>query len=227
MNNIQLKTTPYVYFGRKIDIYNPQNDDTIYGTLTCIKNNSFNIDTMTFADDDVVIDLGSNVGVLDLAISSKNPKITCYCFDASEVAINCLKINSVVNGFFNIHAFQFGVAGTSKLQTFHSNGKEITCLVKDEFDGNHNTQFAQTIKMIGILDIFSSPLLNLSKVKLFKIDIEGGEYEILKVLFNHLDILKRIEYFHIEFHDVGDFSRKQEYINKLREIFGDKLLLQT
>ena len=204
-----------------------ENDDTIYGTLSCLQNDKFHFRDVPFADGDVFIDIGCNVGLVGLVISKLSPKIKVYSFDASSLAIECARKAAGLNGLTNFEAYNLAIGAVNQANvTFFSNGKDASCLVEDGLNKSNNVP-ENTVNKIKIDEIFDSPFLGIKKVKYLKMDIEGGEFEIFDRLFTQRpDILDRIEYLHIEIHPYQEF-KPLELEAKIRAKWGNKVFFDV
>lgn len=210
--------------GVDLTIVHPQNDSTLWGTLAAIKEGTFKLDKVDFKTGDVFIDLGSNIGVLSCLVAKKHPGVKVYAFDASPIAILCLKMNCNLNSILNVTAFQKAIgANFEKNVKFYSNSKEVSTLVEEKLDTQNRTDFYECDK-IKITDIFDSPFLGIDKVKYFKVDIEGTEFECFDYIYDQRkDVLDRIDYINLEIHSYPD----KDYVGlgkKIKETFGERAL---
>lgn len=187
--------------------FRPANDDTVYGTLSCLQSNKFHLDAAQFKDGDVMVDIGSNIGLVGLVVAKMFPDVRVFAFDASDLAVKAARQSAAANGLTNYMAFQLAVGAESKRAVqFFSNGKDKSCLVGEGFNSS-NPVPELTVDQISIDEIFDSPLLGIGRVKYLKIDIEGGEYPIFNRLFAiRTDILGRIDHLHLEVHPYEQFN---------------------
>lgn len=213
--------------GTPLHFIHVENDDTIYGTMSCLQNDKFHFRDVPFGNDDVFIDIGCNVGLVGMVIAKVFPKVKVYSFDASRLAIDCAKIASNLNGFINFEAYNLAIGAVNQPNvTFFSNGKDASCLVEDGLNKSNNVP-ENTVNKIKIDEIFDSPFLGIDKVKYLKMDIEGGEFEIFDRLFTQRpDILDRIEYLHIEIHPYQEF-KPLELEAKIRAKWGNKVFFDV
>ena len=186
--------------GQSVYFHHPKNDDTIYGTLSCLRENKFHLDQIDFQPNDVFIDLGSNIGLVSLVVAKLYPDVRIYAFDASPIAIECLRLNCAVNKVLNIQSFHLAVGGVcEKGLRFSSNSKEVSCLVDDNLMDDTRTDH-YVVNKVGIGEILGSPILGIDRIKFLKCDIEGSEFEMFDYLFEHADLLDRIDFLHLEIH---------------------------
>ncbi len=173
---------------------------------------------------DIVIDIGANVGAFSIYAANLAKKGKVYAFEPEEKNFKLLEENIGANNLSNIKIFKLGVAGRkkktklfiSKMPTSHSiyipskaSGKSLT------------TQF------ITLKQIFKENKIN--RCNFLKIDCEGAEYDIL---FNcPKEVLKKIEKIAMEFHDFDkkhNHLRLKQYLlkNAFRTIVSDEKPLE-
>jgi FkbM family methyltransferase len=219
--SLQIGNAPFFF-------YSPNGDETFFGALSCINEDIFNLNSLKFKDDDVVIDLGCNVGIVSMVMAKLNPNIKIYSFDASEYAVKCFKMGLNDNKIVNTQVYNLAVGGKNEKISFSSNSKETSCLQECAFDSTR-TDLYTSIDKIGIDEIFDSKILNIDKVKFLKVDIEGSEFEMLDFIFEKRpDILDRIEFINLEIHAHPQFkNRINEIKEKVSNKFGDRALFQV
>lgn len=217
---ININGKPFVFF-------RPANDDTVYGTLSCLQNNKFHLAEAQFNDGDVMVDIGSNVGLVGLIVATLFPKVRVFAFDASDIAVKAARQTAAANGLTNYLAFQAAVGAEPKRGVqFFSNGKDKSCLVGEGFNSS-NPVPELTVDQIAIDEIFDSVLLGITQVKYLKMDIEGGEFPIFSRLFNtRRDILSRIEYLHLEVHPYADLG-PEKLIADVKAQWNDRVFFDT
>lgn len=212
--------------GKPIIFHSPENDSTIYGTLSCLKNNKFRLDEIPFAQNDIIVDIGCNVGLLSLLIASSLPMVQVFSFDASTTAIDCLNLSIKANNLQNIQAFNYAVGADDETHVkFYSDGINKSCLLEEGLNTTNITLdcVVEKIKIDKIFDI----LCEGHNVKYLKMDIEGGEFCIFDRLFKERqDLLKKIAYLHLEVHEFKELG-PDELRSKVRQYFGDKVFFDV
>lgn len=190
--------------------FRPAGDDTVYGTLSCLQNGKFHLSDAQFKAGDVMVDIGSNIGLVGLVVAKIHPDVRVFAFDASDLAVKAARQSAAANGLTNYFAFQLAVGAESKKGVqFFSNGKDKSCLVGEGFNSS-NPVPELTVDQIAIDEIFDSQLLGIERVKYLKMDIEGGEFKIFERLFTQRrDILDRISFLHLEVHPYEQFNPAQ------------------
>lgn len=211
---------------KRIIFFHPENDDTIFGTISCLREKKFHLEDVVFNKDDVIIDLGCNIGLVSLVLAAFNPDVKIYSFDAGKVAVDCLRAAAAINSFTNIQVFHNAVGVENKQVNFYSNGKDVSCLVGEGFNDT-NKVLEETIHQISIDTIFDSELFDIQRVKYLKMDIEGAEFSIFDHLFEKRnDILDRIDYLHLEIHPRVELN-PIELKNRVSEKFGNRVFFDT
>ena len=94
----------------------------------------------------------------------------------------------------NINVVQAGLGASQKEDFINVEGVASTL-----FNGSSSSNTKEKIMIISAVDYIKSK--NYSKIDLIKINIEGGEYELLNSLLEHPEIIRHIKYFQIQFHD--------------------------
>lgn len=149
-----------------------------------------------FERDDVIIDIGANIGMFSILFAKLHPYIKVYAFE--PVAETYLKMckNIKLNNITNITPVNTAVSGGKRIEhiIYHPQGlggaSSYVKTVKEE-DGVISTNVG-CITLDEILLEF-----NIEKCKLMKIDCEGAEYDII---YNS-KLLSRINYIVGEFHE--------------------------
>lgn len=136
-----------------------------------------------FNHKDIVIDIGANVGELTNYLSRFNPLI--YALDIEDKALDCLKLNCSHNKKIKIQ--KLAIWKTSGILKFDSRINEASSsLLKPK---NKNA-YIKKIKALTLDRFFLEN--NIKKVRLLKIEAEGGEPEVLQGAKKK--VLDRIDY---------------------------------
>jgi FkbM family methyltransferase len=189
-------TKPYVFLDQTLTLTCQSTEHTIgliqqeisvYKTL-------FNIN---FQPDDVILDLGANLGIISILLSKKFPFTKIYSFEASPINYKNFVKNIEDNNCNNITPFNLAVWSTSgeivKIPTSPTNSGGSSIYYKPEFFNQYPISDVQTI---SLEDIFSQN--EIENCKLLKIDVEGAEYEVFKTFPK--EKLNNIKNIGIEFH---------------------------
>lgn len=217
---IQINSQPFHFF-------HPPDDDTRFGTLSCLASDKFSLSKVSFGPGDVFVDIGSNIGLVGLVVAKLFPGVRVYAFDASDLAVKAARQSAAANGLTNYLAFQVAVGGESKKGVqFFSDGKNKSCLVGAGLNSSNPVPELR-VDQIAIDEIFDSPLLGIDKVRMLKLDAEGAEFALFDRLFGaRTDILDRIEYLHLEVHNYLEY-KPDELIARVKEQWGARVFFDT
>jgi FkbM family methyltransferase len=172
-------------------------------------------------DDDLIVDIGANIGWYSLTLSSKNkPRIVA--FEPDTINFNTLQENLRLNGKDNVKAFNKAISDKEGMLTLY--------LYKNYNPGRHS--FIKQANSVGTAEVPIVPLdaflekegFGKGPIKLIKIDIEGYEYTALKAAMRTLDRAQHIltEFSPYMMRDIG--QEPMDYITLLQSA-GFKLKL--
>lgn len=180
----------------------------------------------------VILDIGANEGYYALNMLSHNPDAQVICIEPNPIALDLLKKNIKANGVRN----RVTIVGQALWST---SGNKMLSVIPQATSISAinvlNTSFAflcpERVKMIKVptttpVELFKK--LGIGKVDILKMDIEGGEAEVLKAL---LPLLPQISKLVLEYHSkqlkkqITDLMARHGYEVKLhiadRDNFGD------
>lgn len=154
-------------------------------------------------ENSVVIDVGGYIGDFAADILEKfNCKIDVF----EPVASYADEIRNRFASTDNIEVIQAGLGASEREEVITLEG-----LGSSVFTDGRKEVGTEKIKIISIVDYIN--LKDYEEIDLLKINIEGGEFELLNCLLEHPDLIKRIKYFQIQFHDfVPDAKEMRERI---------------
>lgn len=166
-----------------------------------------------------VIDIGSNIGLFSIAARSTWKKANLICVEPNPNSLRSLRINLELNSI-KAKIIPRAVVGDNKIK-------------KIKLYTNENPAMASTFLGKGnYLEVKTTTLSSLSKLikgkTLLKIDIEGGEYDLLNT--KNTNIFKKISYIAMETHDIDkskNFSKVVKYFQKIgfKVSYSDRNLL--
>jgi len=154
-----------------------------------------------FGPGDVILDLGACEGMFSIMLSRLFPLTRIIALEPVSKTYSQMLHNIELNGCSNILAHNIGV-GKKEQQ------KAILNISK-EFSGGSTAfctfvpldHYQEEVNIISLDSVFD--LYHIKRLRLLKIDIEGGEYDALY----SSTILSRIDYMTAEFH----MNRKLEF----------------
>lgn len=151
----------------------------------------------------IAFDLGGYEGFWASEISSK---FCCkvYVFEPVLQFAEKIRKRFILNK--NIFVFDFGLSGTNKIE-------------KISIDNDRSSIYKpgknfQTIKLVDIEEFMKSN--SIEKIDLMKINIEGGEYDLLDKMIE-TGLTQKVRYFQIQFHDYfkGAHERRRKILDEL------------
>ena len=148
---------------------------------------------LNIKNEPIIIDIGANIGSFSIYAHRLNKHLnpTIYAFEPHPDNANLTEANFKRNGLANYHIVQKAVAGTNGIASFDISGA---------FDAfKLNTQSSDAIEVTTIkLSTFCNDN-NIDRVHLLKMDIEGGEYDVVQ---HDLDFInEKVEVMFIEYHN--------------------------
>ena len=103
-----------------------------------------------------------------------------------------------------IEIFEFGLGASTRSETIYIRGAGSSTFGKKAD--------AEQIRFVDVVDWFAEK--NVENVDLMKINIEGGEFELLERMLD-ADLVRRVRDFQIQFHNISfDATRRMEKIKE-------------
>ena len=153
----------------------------------------------------IIIDVGGYVG--DFA-ADMTAKFNCRIDVFEPVAQYAEKIRQRFLSNSNVQVIQAGLGATERGEVINIEG-----LGSSVFDESGGGESKEEIQIISAVEYIHSKAY--STIDLIKINIEGGEYELLNSLLEQPDLIKNIRYFQVQFHDfVPDAREKRAKIQQ-------------
>ena len=144
---------------------------------------SYCLDQIDFKNDDIVIDCGANVGELNLALKKRNLDLIYYAFEPDEETFQSLKLNNSENIDF---LYKLGLSNKNAKINFYL----------DTDGGNSSIINFGSKDVVEIQAITLDSIQIEKKIKLFKVEAEGYEPEVLE---GAKSTLRFIEYISVDF----------------------------
>lgn len=155
----------------------------------------------------VIIDVGAHAGFFSLYAAALNPTVRIYALEPETANFSALKDNTKLNPEFS-HIKLFNTALSSKTgeTTLYLSPDSHNHSLLEEMTG---TGKKTTVKIITLGDFCANQ--KISRIALLKMDIEGGEHDIIKNLSPaEFDL---IDYLFLEVHKTeSDFYESLENI---------------
>lgn len=164
--------------------------------------------------DSIYCDVGAHIGSIVVYVARICRQV--ICFEPDPVAYRYLQWNIELNHLSNVQSFNIALAESFGVQKIVPRvgqlGNSRTSLL-DAKDTKNGVDVL-TLTWDGFIDISKT-----GKIDLIKIDIEGGEFELLPTLKDYLSVYKPIVYLstHAPFLDV---NLRKEKMQQLIEAIG-------
>lgn len=167
-----------------------------------------------FKEGDVVLDVGANEGVFSIMIAKLFPKVRVISLEPVPRTFYQMIRNIGLNGVTNIDPLNVGIGvGTEGVMNVHKVLSGGSSLV-DTYDPAQHDQVP--VALMSLDDVVIK--FGLKRIKLLKIDIEGGEYD---AIYNS-SILSITDNLVGEFHINERLTNRGFDINQLATYVGSK-----
>jgi FkbM family methyltransferase len=171
--------------------------------------------TFEIHSNDVIVDIGAQIGAFSVFASQKAPLGHVYSYEPIPENFQLLKENISINKLKNVTCCQRAVLSTT--------GDEMMYVEKFNSGGHSKYQrrnnSAIKIKSVTLKDIFETNKIN--RINLLKIDVEGSEYEI--ILETQKKYLDKIDKIIMEYHDYYQHGHTYHKLVEKLELSGFKV----
>jgi FkbM family methyltransferase len=217
MEHVQIKLRGMeLRFSRENDIY-----PTAY--YHSVANDEWEPMTVAFFErnlnqNTVLIDVGAATGILSMFAAKLGSDV--IAFEPNPVAMSVLKTNIEINYLQEkISAIPDAVSDSNSVMKFSvgSNSNVLSPIVMHGIQNHSNTE----IRVRNIVEVVNDCLQNSNKELVIKMDIEGGEYQILCNRHAVNEVGKKISKMFISFHP--GFNRPSKLRNKYIVYLAAKL----
>jgi FkbM family methyltransferase len=159
------------------------------------------------AQNQLIIDIGGNVGNYSLDFLKVNPQQQIFVFEPHPTTFKSLSQN--LENFANVELFNKGVSDTNgELQLFdyqEQDGSTHASLFQDVIEDIHGkTSISHTVDVVALDEFLEKK--DIDRVHLLKIDTEGNELNVLEGARRYLGE-QRIDIIHIEFNEMNVISK--------------------
>jgi FkbM family methyltransferase len=167
----------------------------------------------------VIFDLGGNIGSFVLyydylnSINFKKQDYKIYVFEPHPGNLNILKNNiniNIINNINNVEIIDKAVSGTAGVLKFDISGNF------DSFKLSNESKNFIEVQSVILSEFCSNKLIKY--IDLLKIDIEGGEYDILNKDLSFLE--SSVGLIIMEYHKLSSKKNKDYIIEKLSKTFN-------
>ncbi|OCC15879.1 Methyltransferase, FkbM family [Dissulfuribacter thermophilus] len=147
----------------------------------------------------LVVDVGGYPGDFTEAIIKK---FDCWVEVFEPIEQYAENIRRRFHDNKKVKVIQAGLGGTEKKTSISTMGSASSLFLLKP----HNS--VEHIKILSIIDYLKS--INRPEIDLMKINIEGGEYELFNALLNYPDLICKIRFLQIQFHDFISDAQKMK-----------------
>ena len=140
------------------------------------KQDEYGIKDIILNDDDIVIDIGANVGLVSIFLAKKNPNVKIYSYEAHPYTYKNLVKNVELNSVTNVITNNLAVYSIDnemlEISLDVKNTGSSSCFKKD------SGFLVETVPTICLDSIITNN--NIKKIKFLKVDCEGAEFDIFE-----------------------------------------------
>jgi len=198
--------------GFDIDIIDHENSHSTYWIEKELNSGGYDLDNLHISENDTIIDIGTNTGIFAIVA---NKKFGCKVigFEPVKSIYENALINVKINDTKGIEIHNSAITNKEG---------DIIYISLDEGNSGGSSKFKNvnpTVCKTETLDKYIKE--NESSLKMLKIDCEGGEYEIIPSIIEHLN---KFDYIAIEYHKYNEEQNPVDLHNMIKENFKGKLI---
>ena len=201
-------------------LVDPNNYQSFWSNFLNWEQDDLNFVTEKCEQDKIFIDIGAWIGLYTLIAASLGMKV--YAFEPDKVAFQELKKNIELNRFkYKPQIFNYGLSKLDSRAYLYSNtndfGKSESGLIN--YKNQQNTKKTQIELKNFLQEIDKIKNYNLdNKIKILKIDIEGGEFLFEKEIYDLVKLEKLYCIFSYH-HMVFNKNKFKKNFYKIRTLF--------
>ncbi len=197
--------------GLSISVRSKTNDKSIVREI--LVSNDYTTTNLFIKNGDTVFDIGANIGIFSCWAAHSYKDIKIHSFEPEFSNYEILKEQIEINSFTNINVHKSAISskkGVTKLYMSPNAGGHSVVGLK-EFSNRNSIKLDeyQNVETIDLSTYLKTQ--NIKKIDFLKMDIEGGEYDILYNLKKEtFDVIDRIsmEYHYVDESKNGDELKK-------------------
>lgn len=168
-----------------------------------ILNHEYTPPGFTVGKDDVVIDIGGNIGTFALLAARDAAHGRVFTFEPNLENFELLRHNLSINRIANVSAVRAAVAaGAGSVKLFTAPQGGFHSILSDRAVAAEQYELVESV---GLKDIFDTHRID--RCNFLKIDCEGAEYDILYSL--PIEYYERIDKVAMEFHGENDRTKRR------------------
>lgn len=157
------------------------------------KTNSYITEGFNIKKDDVVVDIGANIGAFSILAAKKASDGRVFAYEPNKGNYSLLLKNKALNNLNNLFIANLAIARKKgRINLFISKLNYAAHSIYETESKNSTKVYSITLK-----DIFA--MNNFKKINYLKIDAEGAEYDIL--LNTPSEVIRKVDKIVLEYHD--------------------------
>jgi FkbM family methyltransferase len=146
---------------------------------------------------DVVIDIGANIGMFSLFAAKVFSTVKVYAFEPAAESFALLKKNVLLNNLTNIKCYQCSVFSVTGEQTLYIDiGSTADTMIQSRIKAPDSVK-KERVPCLSLDDLFSK--YEIARCNFLKVDVEGSEFDIF--LSASAQTLNKIDTIAMEFHE--------------------------
>jgi FkbM family methyltransferase len=176
-DSIVRETREYDIEGMKFFFKDVKGSETLHWVINeALIEDEYGLKNIEFFDNDIVLDIGANIGCISIYLAKKFPNIRILSYEAHPVNFQNLLENMEANGVTNVTPFNLAVLNeTGKQMNIYFDSQNSGASSSYTIKKSHHIAKVETISLDDILI-----QNNISRLKLLKMDCEGAEFDILQ-----------------------------------------------
>jgi FkbM family methyltransferase len=165
-------------------------------------------------ENDIVIDIGANIGLFSLLAASVAPSVLVHAFEPSSESFSLLTKNAKANELSNIQCHQIAVSSVTGQKTLYLDISSVCNRALSTANPEYRDRCigVELVESVSLDDLFDK--YGIARCKLLKMDAEGSEYDILLSAYH--ETLDRIEAIAMEYHQYLEDRSSEEIVEFLK-----------
>jgi FkbM family methyltransferase len=197
--------------GLEMNILDHPNSNAAYWIEQELNAGGYALDSLNINENDIILDVGANTGIFAIYM---NKRFGCevISFEPIKSIYENAEMNLRLNGVDRVKIHNCAITS--------EDGGEIEISL-DEFNSGGSSAFKINNSIKCRTETLIKYIEENKNLKMLKIDCEGGEYEIIPSIIDHLN---KFEYIAIEYHKYNDTQDPVALHNLIVSNFKGKLI---
>jgi FkbM family methyltransferase len=149
---------------------------------------------------DIVIDLGANIGMFTLYAASISPSIQVHAFEPASQSFTLLQQNVRANNLSNVHCCRCSVSAHTGKDTLYvaNTGSTANTMITSRIPAQ-GALLEEQVDCLSLNDLFV--FCQIEDCHFLKVDIEGSEFGIFSTA--SFEALQKVKKIAMEYHEKG------------------------